>query len=218
MQQKSFPDVHLGLKIPIEYLVKKLLFLFASIIALSVHAQDKERVYDDSTYIYRKLDEALKNPDRVFRLNLSRTKLDSFPSQIFSFRNLTVLDLSRNKIEEVPAEIGNLVHLRRLNLANNQLVHIPREIGKLKELEFLGLNRNILEDLPPEIGDLENLQILELWDNELDNIPDEISQLQNLKVLELRGILFTPEEQSRIDSLVVKSAKIYMSPSCNCKN
>ena len=99
-----------------------------------------------------------------------------------------------------------------------ELVHLPPEIGKLTELVYLSLNRNVLEDLPPTIGQLNKLEILELWDNELDDVPNEISDLQNLKLLELRGILFTDEELHRIDSLVVKTAKINMSPSCNCKN
>jgi Leucine-rich repeat (LRR) protein len=195
-----------------------LILLFAVIAFETLHAQEKELIYNDTTYIYRSIAEASANPDKVFRLNLSKTRLDSFPIQVCSFKNLQELDLSKNRIEEVPPEIGQLVNLRRLNLANNQLVHLPAEIGQLRELVFLGLNRNILEDLPPTIGDLQNLEVLELWDNELKDIPDEISQLQNLKLIELRGILFTEEQQHRIDTLVVKSAKIYMSPSCNCKN
>lgn len=181
-------------------------------------AQDSSLIYNDSTFIYRSLSEALKNPDMVFRLNLSRHKLDSFPAEVLLFKNLTELDLSRNRLEEIPAGIGELSHLKRLNLANNKLVDVPAEIGQLRELVFLGLNRNMLVNLPPSIGNLQNLEVLELWDNELEDIPDEISQLQNLKILELRGILFTDEMQQRIDSLVVKSAKIYMSPSCNCKD
>jgi Leucine-rich repeat (LRR) protein len=179
-------------------------------------SQDKELIYDDSSHIYRSLDEASANPEKVFRLNLSRKKLDSFPHIIFQFKNLIELDLSKNKIEELPAEIGTLVNLQKLNLANNKLIHLPPEIGNLRNLIFLGLNRNVLEDLPPTIGELRSLEILELWDNELNDVPEEISQLGNLKILELRGILFTPEEQARIDSLVVKSAKIHMSPSCDC--
>lgn len=195
-----------------------LIFILLLLAFIPAHSQEKELIYDDSTYIYRSINEAIAYPDKVYRLNLSKSKLDSFPRQILLFKNLIELDLSKNRLEEVPPEIGQLIHLRKLNLANNKLVHLPLEIGQLKELVFLGLNRNIIEDLPPTIGELQNLEILELWDNELNTVPDEIAELQNLKLLELRGILFTEEELQRIDSLVVKSAKIYMSPSCNCKN
>ena len=192
--------------------------IFSFLAVINAFAFEKEQINNDSTYIYRSLNEALINPDVVFRLNLSKSKLDTFPEQILLFKNLTELDLSKNRIKEIPSDIGLLIHLNKLNLANNKLVHLPPEIGRLKELVFLGLNRNVLEDLPPTIGELEKLEIFELWDNELNSIPDEISELQNLKLLELRGILFTEEELQRIDSLVVKSAKVYMSPACNCKN
>ena len=198
--------------------MKQTLIVLLFLVALRTNAQETELVYDDTNYIYRSLTEALVNPEKVYRLNLSRQKLDSFPDKIFLFKNLLELDLSRNRIEEIPPEIGTLVHLTKLNLANNKLVHLPKEIGELRDLVNFGLNRNVLEDLPSSIGQLESLEVLELWDNELADIPDEISQLQNLKSVELRGILFTEEQQKRIDSLIVKSARVNMSPSCNCKN
>ena len=75
----------------------------------------------------------------------------------------------------------------------------------------------MLESLPC-IGEVGKLEVLELWDNELMDVPDEIGNLGNLKMLELRGILFSDEQQARIDSLVVKNCQVYMSPSCACKN
>lgn len=194
--------------------------LLAGLLLLSLHSSGQEQtlILNDTSYIYRSLREAMLNPERVFRLNLSRSRIDTFPAELFSFPNLQELDLSRNRLDSIPAGIGTLSHLKRLNLANNKLAQLPEEIGQLTELTFLGLNRNVLVSLPPTIGRLENLEYLELWDNELDDVPDEIANLKNLKVLEMRGILFTDEQQARIDSLVVKSAKIYMSPSCVCKN
>lgn len=199
--------------------MKKLSLLVFNLFFISaIHAQDKNLIYDDTTHIYRSLKEASANPDKVFRLFLVKQKLDSFPEIIFSFKNLRELNLSKNRIKELPDNFGQLKNLRRLNLANNKLVHLPQSIGELKALVFLGLNRNVIEKLPATIGNLQNLEVLELWDNELDDVPNEIANLQNLKVLELRGILFTDEEQKHIDSLVTKSAKLHMSPSCNCKD
>lgn len=172
---------------------------------------------NDTAYIYRSIQEARQHPERVFRLNLSRQRLDSIPTEIFSFINLRELDLSRNRIDSLPPAIGNLVFLERLNLSNNELTSLPGELGRLRQLTYLGLNRNQIVRIPETIGDLDRLEVLELWDNELEDLPDEISKLQNLRMLELRGILLTQEQQTRIDLLVVKSAKVNMSPSCNCK-
>ena len=105
-----------------------------------------------------------------------------------------------------------------LNLSNNRLEYLPDSIGELTQLKYLGLNRNLLRQLPNTIGNLASLEVLELWDNELEEVPDDIGRLQELKVLELRGILFSDEQQAHIDAIVVKSAKVNMSPSCNCKN
>jgi Leucine-rich repeat (LRR) protein len=215
MQQNYWPDVSV-LYYPNP--VKKVLFLLLILPFNGLFAQVPAGDRDETVYIYRSLKEALVQPEKVYRLVLNRARLDTFPPEILQMTNLQELDLSKNKMEEIPPGIGKLIHLKRLNLSNNKLVHLPEEIGQLKELEFLGLNRNELEDLPATIGELSNLEVLELWDNELNSIPDEISQLGNLRLLELRGILFSEEEQRRIDSLVVKSAKIHMSPSCNCKD
>jgi Leucine-rich repeat (LRR) protein len=214
MQQIYFPDVCQRSA----ELKSSLLIILCVFSVIFSRGQENDLIYNDSTHIYRSLTEAMKNPEKVFRLNLSKQKIDTFPEEIFAFKNLVELDLSKNKLEEIPPGIGTLTNLCTLKLANNKLVHLPLEIGHLSNLVYLGLNRNVLVDLPPTIGMLSSLEIFELWDNELEVIPDEISQLKNLKVLELRGILFTDEEQHRIDTLVTRSAKIHMSPSCNCKN
>ncbi len=197
--------------------LKILVAFLLMFVAFYCNAQETQLIYNDTSYIYRSISEASVHPEKVFRLNLSKKKIDTIPDLIYSMTNLIELDLSKNKIEEISPRIGNLVNLEKLSMANNQLVHLPKEIGQLTNLKYLGLNRNVIEDLPAEIGNLENLEVLELWDNELNDVPDEISKLQNLKVLEIRGILFTDEQAARIDSLVTKTAKILISPSCNCK-
>jgi Leucine-rich repeat (LRR) protein len=189
-------------------------FIILSLIYCSFFAE--AQVTNDSTYIYRSLASAMENPDKVFRLNLSKKQLADFPNEVLQFKNLEELDLSKNKIKEIPPGIGLLTNLKRINLSMNKLEKLPDEIGNLTNLVYLGLNRNRIEELPATIGNLENLEVLELWDNELYNIPDEISQLKKLKVLELRGILFSDEEGARIDSLL-PNTKVMMSPTCNCK-
>jgi Leucine-rich repeat (LRR) protein len=194
-------------------LLKKLLIiLFFSVSSLSLFAQ----VVNDTVYVYQSLQEALAKPDHVYKLNLSKKKLAAIPPEIFQLKNLRVLDLSRNRIVEIPKGIEALQNLQSLNLAFNKIEVLPDEIGKLTQLTYLGLNRNKIGELPPGIGNLENLETLELWDNELYKIPEEIGNLKKLKVLEIRGILFSPDEASRIDSLL-PNTKILMSPTCNCK-
>ena len=196
-------------------------FCLLSLIALLQLApliSSAQELQPDTGYVFRSLSEALKQPSNVYKLSLKGLKLTTIPQEVFSFPNLRYLDLSRNKITDIPSQIGSLKELNYLNLSNNLIDTISDSIGQLQELVYLGLNRNRVHYLPSTIGDLVSLEVLELWDNELEDVPDEISRLQNLRVLELRGILFSDEQQSRIDALVVKTAKVYMSPSCNCKN
>jgi Leucine-rich repeat (LRR) protein len=190
-------------------------FLFISRIALA-QEESSVQLIDDTNYIYRSISVALLNPEKVFRLNLSKTRLREIPADVFKFPNLRELDLSRNRIDSVPAAIGTLSNLITLNLSGNNLELLPDEIGSLGQLTHLNLNRNKIVALPRTIGDLANLELLELWDNELYGIPDEISKLKKLKALELRGILFSEDEAARIDSLL-PNTKIFMSPTCNCK-
>lgn len=180
-------------------------------------AVTRQPVAGDPGY-FTSLQEAVKDPEKVEVLVLRSRKLDSIPAEIFRMKNLIHLDLSRNRIDSIPPEIGQLNRLEHLELSNNRLEALPEEIGRLTSLRYLGLNRNLVRQLPPTIGDLSELEVLELWDNELEDVPDEIAKLQNLRLLELRGILFSEEMQTRIDSLVVRSAKINMSPACACKN
>jgi Leucine-rich repeat (LRR) protein len=198
--------------------LRKYLFFFFVIASGLAKAQDEPSVQliDDTMYIYRSISAALQNPERVFRLNLSKTRLKEIPADVFKFKNLRELDLSKNRIDSIPAAIGELQNLTSLNLSSNNLELLPDEIGKLQSLTHLNLNRNKIVALPSTIGDLSNLELLELWDNELSGIPDEISKLHKLKAIELRGILFSEEEAARIDSLL-PNTKVLMSPTCNCK-
>jgi Leucine-rich repeat (LRR) protein len=158
------------------------------------NAQEADSVSWKTTRLYKSLAQASANPDSVFRLDLSKQKTRKFPPEVSQFKNLHYLNLARNKIKE-----------------------IPKEITLLTKLEVLVLNRNLIEVLPPELGSLSNLVTLELWDNEITVFPDEMKNLKNLRKLELRGILFTPEEQNRILSLMPEECRVYMSPPCNCQ-
>ncbi len=190
--------------------------LYSFLLLLAFRATAQESI--DTAHVYRSISEASIAPEKVFKLSLKNVRLDSIPAVVFQMTNLRYLDLSRTHIDTLPPGIGALTSLTYLNLSNNRLSYLPDSIGELTQLKYLGLNRNLLRQLPNAIGNLASLEVLELWDNELEEVPDDIGRLQELKVLELRGILFSDEQQAHIDAIVVKSAKVNMSPSCNCKN
>ena len=172
----------------------------------------------DSTFIYTNLEDALKNPEKVFNLDLSKKKLEEFPTDILKFTNLRKLKLSKNKIKAVPEEIKQLQNLVELDLSNNKLTEFGAGICQIITLERLILNQNYIESIPAEIKNLKNLVYLDMWDNELWFFPDELNELaETLKEFDLQNIQYNYKEQERIISLLPKT-KIHMSPACNCKD
>lgn len=165
--------------------------------------------------VYNNLDQALQNPDKVYRLNLSKKKLKTFPIEILKLKNLQELNLSKNKIDSLPNRIGTLTRLQILNVSGNKLVKLPDSIGELKNLKKLIASRNSLHALPKRIGDLENLEVLDLWENDLSVFPEEMNKLKKLRWLDLRVILLNDEDQERIRKLL-PNTKIFFSPSCKC--
>ena len=166
--------------------------------------------------LFTSLSEAMKDPGSVYRLSLRKNKLDTFPSQIFSFPNLQELDLSRNKIREIPRRIAELQNLEKLNLTDNKIDELPAELGLLIHLKEFRAARNYIEKIPPEMGKLEQLEVLDIWDNEITTFPDELRNLKSLKYLDLRAILIPEDEQTRIRGML-PGVDIYMSPACQCK-
>ena len=89
------------------------------------------------------LEEAKKNPDEVFYLDLSLydPKFTTIPSEIYELKNLQRLNLSFNRIARVDAEVGNLTNLEVFSLqGNHYLTFISEEIAKCKKLKELNIH------------------------------------------------------------------------------
>jgi hypothetical protein len=141
-------------------------------------------------------------------LNLSLTKLVTFPENFSRLTNLRKLDLGNvdtirslpdfrhltnlteltmtgNKLLfHLPESIGNLTNLTNLNLADNRLIDLPESIGNLTNLTYLDLHNNALTSLPESIGNLRNLGMLKLYRNTLFSLPNSIRNLtQPIEIL-----------------------------------
>lgn len=158
--------------------------------------------------IYTTLSEAIKDPRKVYKLELRRDGLEAIPEEVFSMTNLEelyleknsivkipkeiglltnlkILDLDQNQIDSVPPEIGNLILLEELDLDQNKLVYLSPEIGLLKNLRSLDLHQNLLSGLPSEIGNLDSLVDIEIYNNKLQNVPAALFQMKKLTSLRL---------------------------------
>lgn len=168
-----------------------------------------------SAPVYDNLEEALKNPNSVFRLSLRGQKLKIFPADILKLKYLQELDLSKNKLDSIPDEIGELKNLQILDISSNKLESLPDSIGKLKNLKKLAAGKNNIVAIPRQIGELQNLEILDLWSNQISMFPDELNKLQKLRWVDLRVIEIDDKMQKHLQEILPKT-KIHFSPSCHC--
>ena len=180
---------------------------------LSVRLVNAQAI-DSTQYkkVYTDLRQALKEPLKVYRLNLSSMPIDSFPVDLSKFKNLEYLCLNGDQVEFIPREIEYLQKLRSLQLVGNDFNTLPPEFSELKNLEEIYFNVNKKMDftqsvkvmsampklttlhldnegliaLPGNIGTLTHLEKLYLNDNKLTEVPKEISGLKNLKYLDMQ--------------------------------
>ncbi len=123
------------------------------------------------------IDEAMRDPENVYKLSLRGQKLTFFPLEVARFPNLQVLNLSNNKIKSIPPDIGQLKNLEVLILANNKIKYLPPALGDLENLTNLYLAGNKLVTVPAWVGGLSKLRKLDLTFNRLTQW--EIEQLQS---------------------------------------
>ncbi|MGZ3862029.1 MAG: leucine-rich repeat domain-containing protein [Bacteroidia bacterium] len=170
----------------------------------------------EETYSYIDLEEAIKHPEMVVRLELRKKKLKEFPKEIFMFKNLQYLDLSRNQITELPDSIYKLTQLQYLDISRNKLSSFPKEIGRVSNLVYLHANNNDLLGLPPQIGNLERLRIIDLWSNDLSDFPESLGRLKELTVLDIRAIMINVDTIRQLKKWM-PNVDIKYDPPCNCK-
>ncbi len=162
---------------------------------------------------YTQLNEALKDPEHVYRLNLSNQTFKEFPSGLSQFKNLQYLSLRNDHLTKISNEIGTLQKLRVLDLGGNDFSLLPKDFVKLENLEVLYLDddkkldlykdfeilallpklrvlhleNDGIREVPSNIYSLMHLEDLYLSDNLLRITPPQIKDMKNLKFLELHN-------------------------------
>jgi Leucine-rich repeat (LRR) protein len=164
---------------------------------------------------FTNLEDALKNPESVKFLSLSKNRLKTFPVEIMKFSNLEYLDLSKNKLTTLPDTLRGLNNLKTLALNNNKLNQISEGITDLPNLKELYLARNPITQIPIHISKLDALVIFDCWLCHIDELPEEMKSLKNLKEIDLRQT-YIREQDSDIYSDWWPDAKIQTTWGCNC--
>lgn len=174
---------------------------------------------NDNGRTYTSLEEALTEPQNVYRLKLTKLPArDSLPAELFLLTELRELTVKGCKLWTLNAQIDKLQHLQYLNLDKNKLVRLPESIGNLSELHFLIVSRNLLETFPESIAKLKQLVSIDAWNNPLYVLPESISILNNtLQTLDLRQIPLTKSEYEAMKELL-PNTNILFTDICECEN
>ncbi len=194
---------------------RSLVLAAAVLAACSVKAQLLPQTVLDSTKEYHSLESALKEPDKVYKLQLTKKKLKEVPPEIRQFKNLNALDLGNNKLKELPSWMSELQYMQEFRAPKNKFTSMPLVLCTWKKLKRLDLHQNEITGLPSCMGGLNELVSMDLWSNDLEDFPDELRDMGSLKFLDLRVIQFDQTEMDHIAELFPRT-KIFFSQPCNC--
>ena len=100
------------------------LLLLASL-AATASAQLLTQTALDSTKEFYSIASAMKEPDKVYRLQLTKKKYKVLPEEIRQFKNLNALDIGKNKLKELPEWLGELVYMQEFHAPQNKFREMP---------------------------------------------------------------------------------------------
>jgi Leucine-rich repeat (LRR) protein len=155
---------------------------------------------------FNSLDEALINPENVYRLNLSEQEIEIADTIWSKFTNLQYLSLKNDHLKQIPDGLGNLKSLKVLDLSGNDFKVLPSSFSNLVNLEELFINDDKyfrLDKNIPILSQLPNLTTLHLENDGLKSLPKNTASLIHIESLYLNNNEFKelPEELNGLDSL-----------------
>ena len=200
--------------------MKWYIFLIANILLLCLFNTQAQQLSNEELIqqkIFTSLEEALREPDKVYRLILKKLKkIDSLPDEIFLLKNLQELTVTKSKLQIINKNIDQLIFLQYLNVDHNRLVSLPDELTSLLHLKKLIISRNLIYKLPETIGNMTALREIVAWGNELYNLPESITMLaKTLQILDLRQINFRKSEIEKIEKQLPYTEILYTNL-CDC--
>lgn len=144
----------------------------------------------DPAITFTSLEDALRTPEAVHRLDLSDASLGRFPLDVLRLPNLEYLSLRNDGITELPDAIGGLQRLKVLDLSGNPIARLPEGFTGLRSLEELFLNEDHAFSAEADLdrlARLPNLRVLHLERDGLNLLPGNVAKLRALEELYLNG-------------------------------
>jgi len=152
---------------------------------------------------FTNLKDALSEPERVYKLDLSGQDLEQIPTELKAFPNLDGLKLMNNHISNIGSELSENTRLEYLDLSGNQIeeINFDNLANSGLNLTTLILRENLLENVDESINKLKFLTHLDLGANFIETIDEEVSlrylrhlSLDNNNISELPAIVSTAKK------------------------
>lgn len=197
--------------------ISNILVSLICVLFLNIDTFAQKKKANKDPLMIKSIEEALKmNPLEVYKLDLSKQKLNNFPIEILSFKNLIYLDISKNRITKLPDNIDNLKSLKYLNIGSNKIEQLPASIVNIQTLNSLKIGANKIKALPENFSKLSSLVILELYSNPLEFKPEILSPLAlNLKYLNIQNTDLSREDSNELEK-ILPNTRLKYDKSCNC--
>lgn len=144
---------------------------------------------DSASHCVRLL-ETVRRPERMKELVLFCYRLESLPSIVGSFFNLTRIYISLSQLQHLPDVFDRLVQLEVLEVNFNRLESLPASLFRCAQLQRISFQSNRLTEFAG--SDVwADLRHLDLSDNLLKTLPASLFLCATLEHFDVRGNLLT---------------------------
>jgi len=168
-----------------------------------------------SNKVYR-LDEVINaNPDTIFSISISKSKLIELPKELWRFQNLKELYLVKNRLVSLPDSLYFFQKLEILNLDRNDFETVPLVISRLENLKKLVLSRNKINVISGNLFYCSKLEEMDFYDNPIGTVEPKIYEMRQLKKLDIQGVMLSTKTHSEVKTKL-SWVKVSMDPPCKC--
>lgn len=152
----------------------------------------------------------------IYRLDLTKQRLRTFPAEIAGWTELREVVLDRNKLKRIDADLSQWAFIERFSAVSNNLEAFPSSTVQWTSLRTLELGDNTIDSIPLDIDQLQHLRSLSLWSNVIAHYPASLGDLRRLETLDLQYNDMTLEEQELLKSWLPLSVTLNLSAPCRC--
>lgn len=152
----------------------------------------------------------------VYRIDLTKKRLRTFPAALAEWTELREVILDRNKLTRIDEDLSGWAFLERFSAVSNSLEAFPASAMAWTALRELDLGDNTIDSIPLDIDQLGDLRTLKLWSNVIAHYPASLGDLPHLETLDLQYNDMTLEEQELLKLWLPLSVSVNLSAPCRC--